>query len=156
MNGYKKSPELIFVDMDNTIAENKTCKSIEFYEGMYAEKRSIRIVIDAILNTYPASRIYILSKTQGGERGRIEKREWLERHCPDMTLNRPRFIEPNQSKCTVICALAASRGIKSRECLIIDDNKSVLQECDKAGIQTLYPQQVICEYESRKIENKTC
>ena len=40
--------DYVFVDMDNTIAENITCKDIEFYDGMYINKRSIQIVSDGL------------------------------------------------------------------------------------------------------------
>ena len=50
--------------MDNTIAENITCKDIEFCDGMYINKRPIQIVIDALNTLYPKAKFIIISQVQ--------------------------------------------------------------------------------------------
>jgi hypothetical protein len=40
--------KVLFLDMDNTIAENSTCQDVEFSEGLYLNKRPIGFMIDAI------------------------------------------------------------------------------------------------------------
>ena len=47
MKRYNKV-DIVFVDMDNTIAENKTCQNVRYYKGLYEEKRPIKVVIKAI------------------------------------------------------------------------------------------------------------
>ena len=73
----------VFVDMDNTIAENITCKDIEFCDGMYINKRPIQIVIDALNTLYPKAKFIIISQVQGGAFGIKEKIEWLNKYFPN-------------------------------------------------------------------------
>ena len=75
--------DYVFVDMDNTIAENITCKDIEFYDGMYINKRPIQIVIDALNILYPNAKFIIISQVQGEAFGIKEKKEWLRKHFPN-------------------------------------------------------------------------
>lgn len=136
----------IFIDMDNTIAENTTCEDIEFHEGLYLNKRPIKVVIDAIRALYPNSLYIIFSKTAGGHDGRAEKGAWLEKYLPETHL--AVFIEPEDSKSECIESFINSSMWDKKDCLVIDDKKSILQECLALGINVKYPQQIICDFES--------
>ena len=59
MKRYNKV-DIVFVDMDNTIAENKTCQNVRYYKGLYEEKRPIKLVIKAIETLYMSSGIPIV------------------------------------------------------------------------------------------------
>ena len=135
----------VFIDMDNTIAENSTCMNIEFYKGLYANKRPIKIVIDAILNLYSDCSFIILSKTDGGEDGKKEKLEWLSKYFPytDTII----LIDVLERKRDYIEDFLFINCIDASECLLVDDKKSILQDCSTLGISVKYPQQLICDYE---------
>lgn len=143
----------LFIDMDNTIAENKTCDNIKFYPGLYMNKRPIQIVIDAIKILYPDSLYVIISQTDGGNEGEFEKHNWLDIHFP-VTFDRL-FIPKNTSKRYIIESYIADNSIKPEEVLLIDDKKDILQDCKQLNINVKYPQQIICDYEliSRKVDD---
>lgn len=144
--------KVVFVDMDNTIAENKTCQNVRFHKGLYLSKRPIRTVIKAIENVYMSIgiKVVIISKAVGGKRGREEKLKWIETY-----LNLPKnslciFLsdkEKSTRKAKIIKEYCSKNRIKTSEALLIDDNKQTLQVCEREGIQVKYPQQVICDYE---------
>lgn len=135
----------VFIDMDNTIAENITCDDISFYPGLYINKRPIKIVIDAINKIYKDSFKVIISKTEGGEVGEIEKMNWLSKYFPDADLSI--FVKSNETKRKYIEELMKYYEFNSNECLLIDDKKEILQDCKTLGIAVKYPQQLICDYE---------
>lgn len=143
----------VFVDLDNTLAANETCENVEFSEGLYLNKQPIQIVIDAISELYEEDDIIIISRFVGGWEGRQEKIMWIRENLPQfMWINAPFLIDSKDTKKKVdfIKMYAMSKNIDLSNCLIIDDNKIILQECKAEGIQTLYPQQIICEYEKSK------
>lgn len=139
----------LFLDMDNTIAENQTCQNIPFTPGLYLNKRPIQIVLDAIQELYPVP-IVIISKPQGGTAGIQEKLQWLQ----EQTTLQPVdfiFLQPDQPyyyKAVLIDQYCQQHDIPINQTLIIDDSKQVLQYCQAYNIQTKYPQQVICDYEA--------
>ncbi len=135
----------IFVDMDNTIAENVTCENVDFYDGLYLTKRPINIVIQGILNLYKDCNYIILSKADGGIQGMMEKRAWLHKYFPYAysTL----IINVNDVKSEYIASFIIQNNLDPEECLLIDDKKSILQDCARLGINVKYPQQIICDYE---------
>ena len=135
----------VFIDMDNTIAENTTCDNVEFYQGLYIDKRPINIAIKGIINLYKDSTYIILSKTEGQSKGMLEKRAWLSKYFPytDEII----LISPIDTKKDIISMYMKNRSIKPKECLLIDDKKEILQDCKKLHINVKYPQQIICDYE---------
>lgn len=138
----------IFIDMDNTIAENKTCDDIDFTPGLYINKRPIKIVIEAIKYLYPKYKYIIVSQNADGETGRNEKIDWLHKHFPEMY--GALILERNKNKAEVIEQFSRFHNINLTKSILIDDKKSILQECKKIGLQVKYPQQVICDYEEKK------
>lgn len=139
--------EYVFIDMDNTIAENITCDDIPFRPGLYLNKRPIQIVIDAIKYLYPNQKYIIISQTVD-EAGIIEKHEWLDIHFP---ITFDRLIIPNSSdKSDIIKAYLYQHNIDLKSIILIDDKKSILQSCKQLGIDVKYPQQIICDYEERR------
>lgn len=138
----------VFIDMDNTIAENQTCENIEFYRGMYLNKRPIRIVIDAIKKLYPESKYIIISKTNGEWDGRLEKKIWLDEYFPEAGL--VFLLTPKENKKDYIELYMVSQNAKACDCLLIDDKKEELQKVKKLGVNVKYPQQLICDYEDYK------
>ena len=58
----------------------------------------------------------------------------------------PILLDANKEKykSKYIINYAHINQIDVSDCLIIDDNKMILQECKQNGIITLYPQKVIC------------
>lgn len=142
--------KIIFLDMDNTIAENKTCDNVDFTPGLYSCKRPIQIVIDAITTLYPDVPKVILSKAQGGKQGQEEKIQWLAEHFPETFVD---FIFLDEGEKYYMKGVYADQwcqrhDIDNSEALVIDDSKQVLQYCKAYNLQTQYPQQVICDYES--------
>lgn len=133
----------VFIDMDNTIAENNTCDDIRFYPGLYLNKRPIQIVIDAIETLYPDSYCIIISQTDGALEGVTEKNLWLNSHFPNTSERL--FIPKNTSKRSIIEVYL--NNINPCDILLIDDKKDILQDCKQLGINVKYPQQVICDYE---------
>ena len=141
--------KIIFLDMDNTIAENKTSSNIEFYDGMYLEKRPIQIVINAIKTLYDKTPVVIISKAQGGVKGITEKMKWLDENCP-LLIKDKIFLMENEKyymKAVYIDEYCIKNHVPITQCLIIDDSKEVLNYCKQYGLQTKYPQQLICDYE---------
>ena len=152
MKRYNKV-DIVFVDMDNTIAENRTCQNVRYYKGLYEEKRPIKVVIKAIETLYMSSGIpvVIISKAVGGRKGAVEKLRWVEKNLRLRKGNECIFLtekEPSIKKARIIKEYCNKHKIKLSNALIIDDNKKILQACEKIGIQTKYPQQVICDYEA--------
>lgn len=140
----------IFVDLDNTLAANETCQNVEFTKGLYLNKKPIQIVIDAICNLYKDDNIIIMSRYVGDEDGKQEKMEWIKKYLPDKIKQNSPFLikaEESKTKCDYIIGYAFLNRLKPSDCIIIDDNKKTLQECDNHNIISLYPQQVICKYE---------
>lgn len=142
--------KVIFLDMDNTIAETKTPLSIEYYDGMYLEKRPIQIVIDAVNTLYPNTPIVIISKAQGGLKGIDEKIKWLD-NIPLKIKDKIFLLENDKyyMKAVYIDQWCDKNNVNIEECLIIDDSKEVLRYCSAYCLQTKYPQQLICDYEER-------
>lgn len=137
--------EILFIDMDNTIAENQTCENIKFYKGMYLNKRPINIVIKAIKELYPESKYVIISKTDGEWDGKLEKEIWLDEYFPEA--NEIILIAPSEEKFNYIMDYMLTNNISPKNCLMIDDKKTELQKVRKLGLNTKYPQQIICDYE---------
>lgn len=135
----------LFIDMDNTIAENMTCDNIDFYKGMYLNKRPINVVINAIKELYPDAKYIIVSKTQGGFDGRLEKEIWIDEYFPEASP--VIIIEYNEEKKDIIDIYLKINNINPENCLFIDDKKSELQKVKTLGVKTKYPQQIICDYE---------
>lgn len=135
----------IFVDMDNTIAENVTCEDVPYSSGLYLNKRPIQIVIDGIVSMYKDCRLIVLSKTAGGRRGALEKRAWLDIYFP--YANEVYLISQEENKSDFIAKYAKKNNLDLESCMLIDDKKDILQDCSVLGINVKYPQQVICDYE---------
>lgn len=138
----------LFIDMDNTIAENMTCDKIDFYKGIYLNKRPINVVINAIKELYPDAKYIIVSKTQGGFDGRLEKEIWIDEYFPEASP--VIIIEYNEEKKDIIDIYLKINNINPENCLFIDDKKSELQKVKTLGVKTKYPQQIICDYEELK------
>ena len=132
----------IFLDMDNTIAENITPLDINYYKGMYVNKRPIQPVIDEI--DALGLPVIIISKVQGGGPGIIEKRQWLIENLPFSPVENY-FIDPSINKVDMIKAHCKTNNIKHEEVLVIDDKKDILLDCYKEGFNVKYPQQLICD-----------
>ena len=95
--------------------------------------------------------VVIISKAVGGRKGAIEKLRWVEKNLRLRKGNECIFLtekEPSIKKARIIKEYCNKHKIKLSNALIIDDNKKILQACEKIGIQTKYPQQVICDYEA--------
>ena len=136
--------EYVFIDMDNTIAENTTCLDIEYKEGIYLNKRPVKQVIEAIETLYKDCTLVILSKTKGGIRGMFEKQAWLGKYFKraDQVI----LMHPNERKSEYIRAFMSVNDIEPNVCLLIDDKKEILQDCITIGIDVKYPLQVLCDY----------
>lgn len=141
--------DVLFLDMDNTICENTTPDNIEFYPGLYLNKRPIQIVINAIFQLYPNVPIVILSKAQGGEQGIAEKHQWLYDHFPVHQIVDYIFLtdEPYYMKGVYLDKWLTIHNIPHNKALVVDDSKQVLQYCKAYGVHVAYPQQLICDYE---------
>lgn len=140
----------VFVDLDNTLAANQTCDNVEYTKGLYINKKPIKIVINAINYLYKDDNIIIMSKYVGGEDGRQEKVEWMKKYLPNkMIINAPFLIESNDKakKVDYIMGYAFMNKLQPSDIIIIDDKKDILQDCKAHNITSLYPQQVIVEYE---------
>lgn len=140
----------VFVDLDNTLAANETCDDVEYTKGLYLNKKPIKIVIDAINYLYKDADIIIISRYVGDYEARQEKIQWMRKYLPkNMLINPAYFLEQDDSmtKADYIIGYAFLRGLAPSDITIIDDKKSVLQECKAHNIISLYPQQVIVEYE---------
>ena len=139
--------KVLYIDMDNTIAENKTCQNVEFTSGLYLSKRPIQVVIDAINTLYEDVPKVIVTKVQGGEEGIKEKRMWLEKYAP-FPIEDIIFVQGDYyMKGVLIDQYNSRRNIPNEETLLVDDSKQVLRYCSAYNIQTKYPQQLICDYE---------
>ena len=138
----------VFVDMDNTIAENITCKDVEFCNGMYINKRPIQIVIDALNALYPKAQFIIISQVQGGAFGIKEKIEWLNKYFPNTSQSF--FLHPGERKSDYIEWFLKINGIMNTQVLLVDDKKDILSSMSSLGISVKYPQQIICDYEELK------
>jgi hypothetical protein len=136
----------LFLDMDNTIAENVTCQDVEFSKGLYLSKRPIGFMIDAVDNLLRPNLdvLVILTKVQGHYDGVDEKQEWLNkigfRHDAFI------YIEGDKKKSKFMLNFCETNGYSPDECLIIDDKKSVLQDAEKNGFKAMYPQQLLADY----------
>lgn len=140
-------PKVVFLDLDNTVAENIVVNNIDYYKGMYINKRPIKAVINAIRVCYksPYTKFVVISKTQGGVKGRREKVKWAKKYLRDF---KPKFIflydnEPSTNKGKYIMKYCEENNIHRGTVLLIDDNKEVLIEADKLGIPVKYPQNVL-------------
>lgn len=138
----------LFIDMDNTIAENQTCENVNFYKGMYLNKRPINTVINAIKALYPDSKYIIVSKAQGGWDGKREKEIWIDEYFEEASL--VIILNVTEEKRNIILEYLYSNNISAEDCLFIDDKKSELQKVKRLGMKTKYPQQIICDYEELK------
>jgi hypothetical protein len=137
--------KVLFLDMDNTIAENTTCRDIPFKEGLYLNKRPIWFVIEAV-NTLirpQIEKLIIITQVQGGFDGRREKMLWLNKH--DIEFDKLIQLDGG-SKSDSIIDYCNTNGFKPSECLLIDDKKEILQDADQKGICVMYPQQLITDY----------
>lgn len=139
--------EVIFLDMDNTIAENTTPMNVTFIPGMYLGKRPIKQVLQALDTLYPDTPRVIVSKVQGGVQGIKEKKEWLQNKEVKNIIDYIFLKEDEQywMKGVYIDQWLSHRQIPNSKCLVIDDNKQVLQYCQAYGLLVQYPQQVLCD-----------
>lgn len=134
----------VFIDMDNTVAENTTCLDVEYKEGIYLNKRPVKQIIEAIETLYKDCTLVILSKTKGGIRGMFEKQAWLEKYFK--RVDQVILMHPDERKSEYIKVFMSVNGIEPNMCLLIDDKKEILQDCVKIGIDVKYPLQVLCDY----------
>jgi 5'(3')-deoxyribonucleotidase len=140
----------IFVDLDNTLAANNTCDNVEYTKRLYLDKKPIKIAINAINYLYRDDNIIIMSRYVGEDEGRQEKIEWMKKYLPDkMIINAPFLISSNDNlkKVDYILDYAFMNNVSLSDIIIIDDKKDILQDCKAHNITSLYPQQVIVEYE---------
>lgn len=138
--------KVVFLDMDNTIAENKTCKDVEFSDGLYEKKRPISFVIDAInyMLRKEGTQIVIATTVQGGDLGIQEKLYWLE--MVEFEYDDILFINETTSKSEEIIRYCSENDILPQDCLLIDDKKVVLQDAEMHGFKVMYPQQLLVDY----------
>lgn len=139
--------DVIFLDMDNTIAENTTCRNVEFNDGMYENKRPISFVIDAIdtLLRPNSKRVALVTVCQGGDLGKQEKLFWLRKI--NFEYDDILFIEEHKhTKSIEMLDYCKKGGYKPENCLFIDDKKVMLQDAEKFGFQVIYPQQLLVHY----------
>ena len=138
--------KVLFLDMDNTIAENITCQDISFSSGMYLNKRPIGFVIDAVdkMMRPNLELLVVLTQTQGRSHGIDEKQIWLDaiefRH--DAFIG----ITDDTAKSEKMLEFCSMHGYRPDDCLLIDDKKSVLQDAEKYGFNVMYPQQLLVDY----------
>lgn len=142
----------VFIDMDNTIAENKTCNNVEFTTGLYINKRPAQSIIDAICTVYQGSVFIVISATQGNQEGAIEKKAWLQLYAKDFCQHEPFLLTEGEPKEEVIRDFCVQNNICTSECVLIDDKKDILQAAERHGIIPKYPLQVLCDYEALKAE----
>lgn len=136
----------IFLDMDNTIAENVTPLDVKYTKGMYLNKRPIQPVIDEIEAL--GIPVIIISKVQGSGDGIFEKRQWIIENLPFVPIEHY-FIDSSIDKTKMILAHCNTHKINPQEVLVIDDKKEILQDCYKHGFNVKYPQQLICDNTER-------
>lgn len=144
--------EVIFLDMDNTIAENTTPSNVEFTPGLYYNKRPILQVLEAIDTLYPQTPRVIISKVQGGSEGVKEKQQWLIQHQVENIVDTIFLKETEEyyMKGVYIDQWLLKHEIPNEHALVIDDNKQVLQYCQAYRLQVQYPQQVLCDAQPKK------
>ena len=132
--------------MDNTIAENKTCQDVEFSDGLYEKKRPINFVIDAIhyMLRKDGAKIVIATTVKGGDLGMQEKLYWLE--LIGFEYNDILFANQTVKKVDEMIRYCKDSDIEPKDCVLIDDNKSVLQDADSRGFKVMYPQQLLVDY----------
>lgn len=79
-----------------------------------------------------------------------KRQNGLKKYLPDKIKQNSPFLikaEESKTKCDYIIGYAFLNRLSPSDCIIIDDNKKTLQECDNHNITSLYPQQIICKYE---------
>ena len=132
--------------MDNTIAENRSCQDVEFFDGMYEKKRPISFMIDAIhyMLRKEGIKIVIATGVQGGDLGMQEKLYWLE--LVEFEYDDILFANENVRKIDEMIRYCKENDINHKDCLLIDDNKSILQEAESNGFKAIYPQQLLVDY----------
>ena len=137
---------VLFLDMDNTIAENGTCQNVPFETGMYLTKRPIGFVVDAVNEMIRPGleNLVIVTQVQGAGKGISEKQEWLMKHNfhHDVFIH----ITDDTVKSKFILDFCIMNGYRPSECLVIDDKKTVLQDVERFGFNVMYPQQLLAEY----------
>ena len=138
--------KVLFLDMDNTIAENITCQDIDFSKGMYLNKRPIGFVIDAVdeMIRPGLESLVILTQVQGQSPGIDEKQHWL--NVIDFRHDAFIGITDDTSKSDKMLEFCSMNGYIPKDCLLIDDKKSVLQDAEKHGFHVMYPQQLLVDY----------
>jgi hypothetical protein len=138
--------KVLFLDMDNTIAENITCQDVPFEQGMYLNKRPINFVIDAVNDMIRPGldHLVIVTQVQGEGQGINEKQEWLLNHdfYHDVFIH----ITDDTAKSKFMLDFCNMNGYKPADCLVVDDKKTVLQDAEHFGFNTMYPQQLLVEY----------
>ena len=138
--------KVLFLDMDNTIAENGTCQDVPFEQGMYLIKRPIGFVIDAVNDMIRPGLEYlvIITQVQGHGDGINEKQEWLIKHnfYHDVFIH----ITDDTAKSKFMLDFCVMNRYKPKDCLVIDDKKTVLQDAERFGFNVMYPQQLLAEY----------
>lgn len=139
--------EVIFLDMDNTIAENTTPANVEFTPGLYYDKRPIKQVLQALDTLYPNTPRVILSKAQGGQQGVNEKKQWLQLEQVKNIVDYIFLKETEQYYMKGVYAdqWLSQHQIDNSHALVIDDNKQVLQYCQAYGMLVQYPQSLLCD-----------
>jgi FMN phosphatase YigB (HAD superfamily) len=139
--------DVIFVDMDNTIAENTTCQDVHFFAGMYLNKRPISFVIDAIdsLLRNKSKKVVVVTVFQGAEIGKSEKLQWLQN--VHFQYDDVLFVDEHKTKKYIEMTKYCSQyQYNPSHCLFIDDKKIMLQDAAGHGFQVIYPQQLLVDY----------
>lgn len=139
--------EVIFLDMDNTIAENTTPSNVEFTPGLYFDKRPIKQVLKALDTLYPNTPRVILTKAQGGAQGVEEKKQWLQLERVKNIIDYI-FLKEDEAyymKGVYADQWLSQHHIAPEKALVIDDSKQVLQYCQAYGMLVQYPQSLLCD-----------
>ena len=139
--GLHARPATFFIQKAN---EYKSTINIE-----RDEKKALKLIKKAAEGDLPQAyeKLAIMYRNgDGAKQDLVESIKWLEKLFDNYKECFEK--EPSIKKARIIKEYCNKHKIKLSNALIIDDNKKTLQACEKIGIQTKYPQQVICDYEA--------
>lgn len=120
----------LFVDMDGTLAEFNPTKKLEdlYEEGYFKNLKPYQTVVDAIKHiilNYPDIEVYVLSAyLSDSEYALKEKKEWLNKHLPEIDVEHQLFCVCGTDKGAVVPG-----GIQHSDRLLDDYTHNLMLWC---------------------------
>lgn len=138
----------LFIDMDGVVAgishlPKNGDGEVDFINDFSFESLlPVKPVIDHLIDLSKGGvKLYILSAIPNSE-SMAQKNNWLDLNFNVAQSNRY-FVNSSKNKAITLDQLIESLGLEKDESLLVDDTRSILDDCRYRGIDSLHPSEFL-------------